>query len=229
MTIETRQVGPLSMRAALGSVDVKRRTVDVVWSTGAKVKRSSWFDGPFFEELVMDPGAVRMGRLESGNAPFLANHDGYSVADQPGVIESARLENGKGIATVRFVREGVDPEADKLFAKIVDKVVRNVSVGYRVHTVQKIESADSKIPTMRVTDWEPYEVSAVSMPADAGAGFRSERAEQLNPCQIITHNPQHNRGTTRRSRWATAQPTRDRPARESPSPRARSARRAQEA
>lgn len=180
---KTHQVKPLSMRAALNSVNPDKRTVDVVFSTGAKVLRSSWIDGQFWEELDMSPGAVRLDRLNNG-APFLMDHNGYDVANTPAVVESARIEGGKGYASVRFAKPGIDPEADMLFAKIQDGIVRSVSVGYRVHKVEKIQIEGEKIPTMRVVDWTPYEISAVAMPADAGAGFR--HADQTtNELEIV--------------------------------------------
>jgi HK97 family phage prohead protease len=187
MSNTTRQVKPLATRAAVGTVNVEKRTVEVVWSTGAKVLRSSWLDGPYFEELDMGPGAVRLDRLQNG-APFLADHNGYNVARTLGVVESARLENGKGIATVRFAKAEDDPEADKVFRKVVDGIIRSVSVGYRVHRVEKIETEGEKIPTLRVVDWTPYEISAVALPADAGAGFRSD--EPTNEITITTVNPE---------------------------------------
>lgn len=187
MSNTTRQATPLSTRAAVGTVNLEKRTVEVVWSTGAKVLRSSWLDGPYFEELDMGPGAVRLDRLQNG-APFLANHDGYDVARTLGVVESARLENGKGIATVRFAKAEDDPEADKVFRKVVDGIIRSVSVGYRVHRVEKIVTEGEKVPTLRVVDWTPYEISAVALPADAGAGFRSD--VPTNEITITTLTPE---------------------------------------
>lgn len=188
MSITTRQVKPLSTRAAVGSVNLEKRTVDVIWSTGAKVLRSSWMDGPYFEELDMSSSAVRLDRLQNG-APFLADHNGYNVARTLGVVESARLENGKGIATVRFAKAEDDPEADKVFRKVADGIIRSVSVGYRVHRVEKIVTEGEKVPTLRVVDWTPYEISAVALPADAGAGFRSD--EPTNEITITTVNPEN--------------------------------------
>jgi hypothetical protein len=181
---ETRQVGPLSMRAEVTSIDVEKRTFEVMWSTGAKVLRSSWYSGDFYEELSMDPAHIRMGRLTSGTAPFLLNHDGYNVAEVPGVIESARLAGGKGYAKVRMVSEGIDPQADLVFKKIVDKVIRNVSVGYRTFKAEKTDGVDTKIPTIRAVDWEPHEISMVAMGAEQGAGVRSAAVE-THEVQII--------------------------------------------
>lgn len=183
--VQTRNVGPLSMRGALRSVNTEKRTVEVVWTTGAKVLRNSWFDGPSYEELSLDPKHVRMGRLNNG-APFLKNHDGYDVARTLGVVESARLEGSQGVAVVRFSKAEDDPEADKVFRKIADGIIQNVSVGYRTYKSEKVESGDEKIPTFRAIDWEPYEISAVAMGADDQAKFRSESNQMLNPCVFET-------------------------------------------
>lgn len=170
---QTHKVGPLAMRAAVGSIDMEKRTVDVTWTTGAKVLRSSWLNGPFYEELSLDPAHVRLGRLNNG-APFLANHDSYDVARTLGVVESASLNGKEGVARVRFAKAEDDPEADKIFRKIADGIIQNVSVGYRTYKAEKLApSGNEEIPTLRAVDWEPYEISAVAMGADDGAGFRS--------------------------------------------------------
>jgi HK97 family phage prohead protease len=184
-TAQTRKVGPQSMRGALSpsSIDEKARTVEVTWTTGARVLRGYW--DRFWEELSLDPKHVRMGRLQSG-APLLADHNGYRVADTLGVIESARLEKGQGVATIRFAKAEDDPEADKVFRKIKDGIIKFVSVGYRVHKIEKVEEGADKVPVMRATDWEPYEISVVAMPADAGATFRSSTPEEFNDCTLST-------------------------------------------
>jgi hypothetical protein len=147
------------------------------------VLRSNWEIGPFLEELSLDPKHVRMGRLQSGAAPFLANHDSYDVAKTLGVVERANIGKGGGTATIRFVAAGIDPEADAVFAKIADGVIRSVSVGYRVFSMTRTGEVGD-VPVMLVDDWEVYELSAVAIPADAGATFRS--SPKLNPCVIRT-------------------------------------------
>lgn len=163
----------LSMRATLApsTANAEKRTVEVVWTTGAKVLRNGW-DGSFYEELSLDPAHVRMGRLNNG-APFLADHNGYRVADTLGVVESAKLGKDGGTAVIRFATAGTDANADMVFRKIQDGIIQNVSVGYRVLKFEKTETADEKVPTYRATDWEPYEISAVAMGADDQAGFRN--------------------------------------------------------
>jgi len=129
-----------------------------------------------------------MDRLQSGRAPLLDSHNGYGVGSILGVVESARLEKGQGVAVVRFAKAEDDPEADKIFRKVADGIIANVSVGYRVYRFEKVEDAADKIPVQRATDWEPYEISLVGMGADAGAGTRSADGVALNPCDFATRN-----------------------------------------
>lgn len=184
----------MSLRASFRpkTVDEEKRTVELVWTTGARVKRGGFWTEPYWEELSLEKKHVRLGRLNNG-APFLRNHGGLWSADIEhvlGVVESARLEGEEGVSTVRFPRAEDDPEADKVFRKIKDGILQNVSVGYRVHKLEKVEQSDGEIPVMRATDWEPYEISLVAMGADDGAGVRSaERGgtrPPTNPCEFIT-------------------------------------------
>lgn len=171
------QVRTGSVRA--DSIDVEARTVDLVWSTGAEVLRQDWWTGKRYKEsLSLDPAHVRMDRLNSG-APVLDTHDTYSLAAVIGVVQSATVDGSEGRATVRFART---PEVDPIWAKVEQGIVRNVSVGYRVHTYEKIESDDGP-DTWRATDWEPMELSFVPVGADAGAGVRSENTKTY-PCTI---------------------------------------------
>lgn len=204
---ETREIGTLTRDGEVATVDEKARTVDVVFSTGAKVLRNSWFDGPSYEELSMDPKHVRMGRLQSGSAPFLANHDSYDVADQPGVVTSARIENGVGHATIRFAKAEDDANADKLFRKMKDGIVRNISIGYRTYKSENVTPPDAPrgaTPTYRAVDWEPHEISLVTIPADAAAGTRSATQQKLNPCVFVTREQEQTVDEEQKKREAEA-------------------------
>jgi hypothetical protein len=56
---------------APATVDRAARTVEVVWSTGARARNFVPSLGGITEELDMSPNAVRMAQLGSGNAPVL--------------------------------------------------------------------------------------------------------------------------------------------------------------
>ena len=163
--------------------DEDARTVELVWTTGAVVRRRSFFDGEFEEELVLDDGAVRMDRLDGGGANLLDSHSKMSLKDVLGVVEKAWFDGkGKsrvGKAVVRFSeREDVEP----IFRDVQSGIIRNVSVGYAIHRVEKIERKNN-IPLVRLVDWEPYELSMVTVPADAGAKVRSDE-ERVFRCVV---------------------------------------------
>lgn len=180
---QTRNVGPLSFRAAVepSSIDEENRTVDIVWTTGAAVLRSSYWDGDYYEELSLDPKHVRMGRLESGTTPLLDSHRSWGGLESViGVVESARLEKGQGVATVRFAKD--DEAADAAWRKVSQRICRNISVGYRTFKVEKTEQK-GKLPIHRAVDWEPHEISVVPIGADTQAVVRETDA--TNPCEFV--------------------------------------------
>jgi hypothetical protein len=188
----TRSVGPLTLRAEVvpSSFNAEKRTVDLTWTTGARVLRG--FYDPYYEELSLDAKHVRMDRLRSGGAPLLNNHSSYSLDDVIGVVESAALGRKSGTATVRFARS---ESGDKAMAGVADGILRNVSVGYRTYKMEKVEGGDAATPVYRAVDWEPYEISMVPMGADAGAGVRSA-AETPNQCDFTEERTMDPENTT---------------------------------
>ena len=164
---------PLIGRAAsvrAESVNPQARTIEIVWTTGAIVQRQRWegWDGvvEYDEELIVSPEAVRMGRMNDG-APFLDSHNGWSLGSVLGSVVpgSARIEGGEGVATIQLTAAA---DVADLVQRILEKSVRFVSVGYRVHKYE-ITKVEGQRELWRAVDWEPMEVSAVAMPADAGA------------------------------------------------------------
>ena len=187
MDERTRDIPALTMRATVtpSSIDAEKRTAEVVFSTGAAVLRGGFWSDPYYETLSLDPKHVRMGRLNNG-APLLDAHNGYSLDAVIGVVESAEVDGKRGTARVRFAK---DEAAEKIFAKVRDGILQNISVGYRVHKLETTDKGDpeaKKWPVRQATDWEPYEISVVPMGADDGAGFRSGDGRALNPCVIVT-------------------------------------------
>lgn len=115
------------------------------------------------EILDINPTAMRQGRLRSG-ANLLVDHD---TRDVVGVIESVEVGADRvARATVRF---GKSARAEEVWQDVRDGIRRNVSVGYMIHKAQLVETKDG-VETYRVTDWEPYELSMVSVPADPTVG-----------------------------------------------------------
>lgn len=131
-----------------------------------------WFGG---EILDHSPKSVRMDFIKSGRAPFLLYHD---QRQQIGVISNASIGNDKiGRGKVRFGRTGAASDA---LQNVDDEIMTNTSVGYRVHEMI-LDSSKNGEDVYRVTDWEPYEVSLVGVPADPLVGMG--RAEESQPLQ----------------------------------------------
>lgn len=185
----TRDI-PLQTRfAPVAGADTKARTVDVVWTTGARVRRFDWEMGRYYqEELSLAPGAIQMERLNSGRAPFLDSHGAYDVRNVLGVVERAWVAGGEHLARVRFSdREDVEP----VYADVVAGILRNVSVGYRIERMEMIppEQGDGDW-VYRALLWTPYEISLVPLAADPGAATRGLTGERADgrptfPCEFI--------------------------------------------
>jgi hypothetical protein len=163
------------------TLNEERRSVELIWTTGAKGLRSPFFGEPYYEELSLDPAHVDMSRLKSG-APLLAVHNDRTLDAVVGVVESASLVGNEGRATVRFAR---DEQSEKVFQKVKDKIIRNVSVGYSVQEYTQVSKEDEKIPTLRATRWTPMELSLVPIGFDAGAKVRSESKSEKYEVEII--------------------------------------------
>ena len=193
---ETRAAPMMSRDLSIrpNSYDAENHTVEVRWSTGARGARFLWDRWAWVdEELSLDAASVRLDRMNAGG-PVLNTHRRYELENQIGVVVpgSARVEDGLGIATVRFSqRESVQPiEAD-----VAAGVIRNLSVGYVVHTYEVTEREGQR-PLYRAVDWEPMEISFVPIPFDAGSQVRSgEPAQEGNPCIIRRNSPATQEGT----------------------------------
>jgi len=161
MTTKKIKAKPL-FRSALferGSANEEMRTAEIAFSSEEPVDR--WFGQ---EILDHSPNSIRLGRLQNGG-PVLVDHD---HRDHVGVIESVSVDKDRrGRATVRF---GKSARASEILQDVVDGIRTSISVGYRIHKAVLEETGDDQSDVYRVTDWEPYEVSMVSVPADASVG-----------------------------------------------------------
>lgn len=149
---------PLRRQAAVRNIDEEARTVEVAFSSEEPVPR--WFGD---EVLDHSAGAMLETRLQNG-AAVLWNHD---TDIQIGVVEVASIDSDRrGRATLRFGRSA---RAEEIWTDIVDGVIRHVSVGYFVRAI-KTEEREGERDKVTITEWEPYEISLVSVPADATVG-----------------------------------------------------------
>ena len=174
------------------SVDAERRTVEVVWSTGATVRRRDPWTGKRYDEVLsLEETDVDLSRL-NGGAPLLNTHGAWDFRDVIGVVERAWIaREGEGLvgrATVRFSdRADVEP----IWRDVASGIVRNVSVGYAVR-MYEITSNNGQPPVWRAVDWQPLELSAVPIGADAAAGFRAATQPTepaTHPCHLLRRAP----------------------------------------
>ena len=112
--------------------------------------------------------------FKSGNAPLLWMHDRHQ---QIGVIVDARLIKDALEVDVRF---GTSALAQEKKSDVEAGILKNVSIGYRVHEWEEVEMKDGDsegMETYRATQWEGLEGSFVSIPADKTVGIdRSARS-----------------------------------------------------
>mgnify|MGYP003519926833 FL=1 len=154
------------------AINEESRTVELAFASETPYER--WWG---VEILDLSAPSVRLGRLTAGG-PLLMDHDSR---DHIGVIESVQIGADRvGRAVVRF---GKSARAEEVFQDVKDGIRQNVSVGYMIHKAVLVEQNEEQ-DTYRVTDWEPFEVSLVSVPADASVGIgRSADAE--SPIEFI--------------------------------------------
>lgn len=148
--------------------DPEARTVPLAFSSEEPYERSFGI-----EILDHAPQSVRLGRLADGGA-LLLDHDPSRLI---GVIERASIDEDRtGRAVVRFGRSALAEEA---WRDVQDGIRRHVSVGYMIHDAKPEKGSRN----VRVTDWEPYELSLVAIPADptVGVGRSADDHQQPEP------------------------------------------------
>ncbi|MEM8713838.1 MAG: prohead protease/major capsid protein fusion protein, partial [Planctomycetota bacterium] len=175
----------IEMRVVPSTFNEAERTFEITFSTGAAVRRYSWRYGAYDELLSLDPAHVRLERLNSGRAPFLKDHRQHTVDAVIGsIVEgSVRMEGGR---MVGFVQMHETEEAQALMERMVRGELPSVSLGYQTYEHTVIER-DDNVDERTATDWEPYELSLVSIPADNDSHTRDH--QQGAECVL--------RGTTR--------------------------------
>ena len=114
--------------------------------------------------------SVDLGRLKDG-APLLWNHDTDRVL---GVVRNATIKNKRGYADVEFSRNEF---ATQVWDDISRGILKNVSVGYQ------IKDLEQRGEDYVATQWEPYEVSIVSVGADNSVGIGRSLDELVTATQ----------------------------------------------
>ncbi len=157
------------------AIDEEARTATLAFASEAPYER--WWG---VEILDVGATSMRQGRMRSG-ANLLMDHD---TRDVVGVVES--VEIGADRVARAVVRFGKSVRAEEVWQDVREGIRRNVSVGYMIHKAVLVETVDG-VETYRITDWEPFEVSLVSVPADASVGVgRSAEDEEKRGMTVQT-------------------------------------------
>lgn len=168
-------------------------TVEVVWTTGARVRRYDWWtETTYEEELAVTPEAVDMSRFDAGTVQVFDNHRIHGgIGSILGVAIRGSIENGEGRATLRLSKRA---DIAEIVADIKAGIIRAISVGYSVSKYEITRTIDrtdgGTMPLYRAVAWQPYEISFVTVPADADASTRSQPASGVQ-CEFITRAPAH--------------------------------------
>lgn len=155
------------------SIDANSRTVELAFSSEYDEGERSFG----IEVLGHAPGEVDLTRLND-SAAVLLNHD---TGKQVGVVQSASIDSDRiGRAVVRF---GNSPLAQEIFQDIADGIRKHVSVGYRLLEAESAGERDG-VTVVRVTRWQPYEISIVPVPFDPTVGVGRNAQTQTRELSV---------------------------------------------
>lgn len=169
-------LGNYCRESTIDNVDTDSRTVELSFSSETPYGR--WFGD---EILCHDEECINLERFNNGLGTALFNHDRDAVV---GHVEKAWIEDNRGKALVRFDE---DEQSDTIFQKVQSGTLKGVSVGYSIKRYEVLDEKDSVSSNGRfkgpdvyvITDWEPLEISIVSVPADPTVGV-GRSAEEIH-------------------------------------------------
>ena len=121
----------------------------------------------------------------------------HNSRDQVGVVENAWLDHSqrKGRALVRLSKSA---RGEEILQDIDDLIRTNISVGYTIKKAILKEQREHD-DVYLITEWQPYEISLVSIPADTNVGVgrsaivnneNNSAVPQNEPIAIIPANQQ---------------------------------------
>lgn len=154
-----------SIRALEGQEDQRRFSL----SFSSEEPYERWFG---MEILSHRDGAMDMSRITDMGV-VLFNHNRDQVI---GKITRAWVENGRGMAEIEF---DTDAFSETIRQKVQSGTLKGVSVGYTVTRWEDVaeghQSTDGFTgPCSIARQWIPFEISVVSVPADATVGVGRE-------------------------------------------------------
>lgn len=141
------------------AINQEARQIDVAFCSETPVSRE--IDGQlYYEILLCGEENVNLTRLNNGRGgPVLFNHDRDKLI---GAIVNARMDSDRvGRATVKISSAGL---GSTMWQMIEEGILNSISIGYNIYDY-RMEGNN-----IIVTDYEIYEISLVTVPADDTVG-----------------------------------------------------------
>ena len=159
------------MRAAtLTNFDTSARTARLSFASETPV-RDYWYGK---EILRVSDSSMNTERFSAGVMPVLFNHDRDKVIAR---VDKIWTEGSKAYADITF---DDDELSERILKKVESGSLRGVSVGYNIQNYSIIERDETSTdgiegPALIADKWEVFEISIVSIPADAAVGVGRSR------------------------------------------------------
>lgn len=145
-------------------IDYDNQIISLTCASETPFERQDGKGNSYDEVLLIDENNIDMARLKS-NCSILLNHNDEKILGQ---VLDAKIVDRKLVVRVQFRKN--DPESVNMFKDVAEGIVKNVSIGYIVNSIEYKKEGNKTIGY--VTSWMPFEVSVgVGVPADYTVGF----------------------------------------------------------
>ena len=119
---------------------------------------------------ALDMNGMRTARIRNG-LQLIQDHRQFSVDNIFGVTDDYEIRNGELLADFNF---SSDESKQGIITDVQNGIIRNFSISFQIHRRSLVrEDEDTGIKHYSIDDWEPLEVSLVTVGADAEATRRS--------------------------------------------------------
>lgn len=164
-----RQVRDLQTEA----IDVRRGARDEA-ALSFSASSEAPVERPWGTEILEHSArAVRLKRIAGGAVPLLFNHD---WDDPIGMVEAGALVDGRLEVEARLF----DTFRAREVRQMIAGGLRNISVGYEIHALDERGHDGAYV----ATDWEPHEISLVTVPADPSIGIGRTLEHEFKPVRV---------------------------------------------
>jgi HK97 family phage major capsid protein len=119
--------------------------------------------------LVHEKSSVDLDGIAERGLPFFVNHQDRSLASMVGRIVNVRLERKRLVGEIKFSK--ANPEAELVRGMVDEGTLTDISIRAEPLKVQRMESGDGKVESVKWLRWRPIEASVVGIGADRSVGI----------------------------------------------------------